>query len=128
MIDMGDDGKIADMGLFIGWIGHGQPLAGAQALVSRKRPPRALQFWPRFHPAPTTEVYKLYTVMNLKSSGVFAADFRSLSGPQKPLVQFGAARLNRRKERTHSSRRSASAFAERVEGDRIFKEPFGDMT
>jgi hypothetical protein len=34
---MGDDGKIADMGLFIGWIGHGEPLAGAKALVSRKR-------------------------------------------------------------------------------------------
>ena len=41
MVDMGDDGKIANMGLFIGpgrgWFGHGPPLAGVQALVSRKR-------------------------------------------------------------------------------------------
>jgi len=117
------------MGLFIGWIGHGQPLAGAQALVSRKRPPRAVQFWPRFHPAPTTEVYKLYTVMNLKSFAVFQHDFGSLSGPQKPVVQFRSSKAEQGEEgkAPGSGRASRSAFADKGEEDLIFKEPSGDM-
>ncbi|MBQ0772166.1 MAG: hypothetical protein KBT59_09990 [Sphingomonadales bacterium] len=88
--------------------------------------PAPHQFVHRRIPRAENELYKLYTVMNLKNIGVFQDKFRSISGPQKRDVQLG----NRQAEQPTKGKApdsdglSLSASADGVDQDSIFKEPF----
>lgn len=91
--------------------------------------PAPHQFVHRRIPRAENELYKLYTVMNLKNIGVFEHDYRSISGPQKRIVQLWSRKAEQAEngKAAGRDRPSRAAFADRGEEDLIFKEPFGDM-